>query len=630
MTTDAAAEPREADAPPSFVRPVPKRVWALLLLGFLLVAGSPGILLIGVGQLGPSLLTADGPLGGERGLPLLLAWAGVLAFLPLPSVLFALVAIRRRYGRCELRGDVATFSLPWSLGKGLAYPRSELTILRATRHGLLLGKEGRPRWHDLLFPLLVPAPDEDARAAALAVFEGRPGEERPSEVPETFGGELSRGATIAIIVTVVSLVFAPAVILGLRLGELGFHAGLGVATVQILVILAGGVVTARRYGITRISLTSDALLLGPRRLAWKDLIVLAPAPPWLVWDAGAHGGRGLTHAGEHLETILDRARARLAALDLPDVLADAPPAWARSPRRHAPLAIVTALAAALGLAATGLAFTDPELYRTVAATDDEGNGARLVHRRTDGHPRALLLIAGDGSPQGLLQLAGSAIVAPGLVTQKLGSGLFLTVDLEKGTARSGSEEVPIPTDATVIILDVTDDTWRSSTEPLPARLTERFRSLEGSGHRGAAEPSIGDLLDGLGGTEPGGLIDRFASGALAPRVHDVVAGGGARLVWGVDRGEVLFCTVAPAATRLRIHVGATRHETAGDPDAAVIEILLQKGAPPPVTRVLEDDSTRRGETLPSFEALLEATARIRGGLSVEDALADETPDLFGE
>lgn len=611
MEPAAPTLPATAPPPPEAAlvleRPAPptaRTVMGLLVVGSFLVPPGAAALALRLSGVGP----------GPGGVP---AWlAG--PFGPWPAVGSALFLLglglvmdklwlgcaRRRYGRCTLDGEELTFELCLG-GQEERVPLAEVTAFRAAPAGLLVEITGRGALERWTRPLLIPTRDEAELAQAVARLEA-PRECAPGAA--SFGQRRPGW---------VWLVLAPAV-LGLLYGLLGLVAwrhGIEPAALLALPLLTAVIaglwlLEARVLGPrwTPVHLGRRALLAGRERIEW-DYVERAgvTADGELALEAGPRRVRA------RVAPRADEARALLARR-LQDAGLDpvrALPAWAKQPavaRRRRTLLAVWGVPALVCLLVAG---SDLPIHDALSVSDDDGVRLRLIFRRCDGQPRLITIVASDDGFFPRLQvpeLLGALVVKQG--SFPFDDAPRGEVDLIGGRlVTPDGREDPLDPHTRLCLFDGADAF--ASEVVLPPALTERLRAAEAA--RPGPVESIPALLDDLPlPADP--LLRDWLEGRRGRRTFEVRDARGWRLVWGAERGRVLFCALVAPGAGVQLTLFGCAHRVAGPVEPTVWDDDF------PLVRV---DATGRvlaiPGRLPGLDELLAVRAAVRDGSSLRAA-----------
>ena len=600
-----------AEAPPEvWERPVPGPARALL---WLLVAGSflvpPGaaVLAMALAGLGPTRGGTPEWLSGPFGpFP---AVGSALALLALGLVMdkLWLAHARRRWGRCELRGEELSFAFDAGLlgGAEERVPLQDVTGFAVGPHGVLVEVLGRARLDRWVRPLLIPTRDDAEVARALARLEA-PREGPPGAA--SFGQARPAWFWLVPFAGLLLLLYG---LLGLIAARQGIGPALALA-LPLLVALVAWVWLLERQELgprwRPLHLGRAALLVGRERVVWGEvaragftgqgeLAAETAAPPRRIL------ARVAPRQDEARALLERRLREAGAALRL-----GPPPAWAAAPARARRRRWLLALLLAPLGAGLAVALADLPLYDELRLADDDGTALRLVYRRSDDMPRLCSIVVGGaeepGAPEDLL-------IVPSLLGARRFGGMAAEVrlDLAAGRARGpdGGEHGLAPG----VRLHLFDGaTAHGSAAQLPPAFTRRLRDA-----RGLGVESVPALLDGLALPDDP-LLAAWTSGRLGRRTFERVDARGWRLTWGAARGEVLFCVLSRVEVDVEVAVRGCLHYASG---AGTLQVQVWDETLP-LARV---DAAGRVAAfpgpLPDLEHLLEVDAAVRGGATLRAA-----------
>lgn len=615
------SDPTPAPAPETrvFERKVP---WWFKVVLPLTLLGPPFVPLLvlnflDVDELVDAFELSVGPVGS-------LAVGGTFlgGFVLLISLFGVLVAVgRRRFGKCEISGDLATFHLLWipPIDMKVSVALAEIGHRTETPWGLILTrKKKKARFPALLFPLFVPTHSEAETAEAVALLDR---EEAKTEGEEavSYGRKQHRKLIVPLVAVYLAAILVPLVILGVRFGFEGIT-----RTPQTLVVF-GVVISLMLFEIKvvtpfygELAVGSTSLLVRTKRFDYADLTLLAKAPPFLAYQVGKR--KKLAWLGDDLPTVSERLDAALEAqgLDL-RVQPEAPP-WASPAGRRRTAAVLVAANAVVFAVVLGLSFTTSDVYESEELCDDDGNYLRVVYRLGDKQPRFLLLVEDDRGPPTSNYFLDDTTRVPGLWNQSFGFKNELEIDMVAGRVVDphGTHEVPLTT--RTLQLRPEDGLTFTSDRSLPANLGALVEEIEAVSFRpGSVPEALEPLLPGL--EDP--LLEDFITGRSSRRYYDVADGDGLRLICGVDRGEAKVLVVAPAAAGFQIYLNG-HHDVVGaggNKDLFAQDLSFSR---------LRSDGTYQAATqpLPEFEAMLELIARVRAGASIRAEVAALAPDLF--
>lgn len=370
----------------------------------------------------------------------------------------------------------------------------------------------------------------------------------------------------------------------------------------------------------RVAVGGEALLVGLKRFPYSELLRVGASDGMLALELKR------TRVMVALEGDLEPAAKILAerlATARPELRVDPElPPWAtRRAQKRAALvlfassALVLALALGAALApvsVAGPAFERLGLVSDVCAADREGNYIRLLCRKGDGRP--CFLFAQTGTPGEFVYRNDRIRVSAFLLSIGYREDVLADLARHSGHGAAG-EPFTFPVGTTVLHLAGGGHVVASSEEiPVEARaILEKADASSGIGD------SLPVLLEGLLPRLPregNSVLRDFILGRASRRCHDVVDGTGERLVWGSDRGTVVFVAVELAALGIDVYQFGFHHKVAGTHQLVIgdksknVFFLGQGGR-------YADASV----SLPAFDDLLEATEQVRSGKSVREALA---------
>lgn len=458
--------------PPAALRWLPIPAWGLL---FCLVA--IGALLLSI-QLGLWDALED-TLVDRGGLPkstLIGSLVGLVVAPFLVACAWGFWALRR-YGRVELREDVASFR------PGLSFARRELVSWERRPQGVLV-LAALPSGQGQRLPLLIPTTSEDEVSAALRWLEAGRGGEPTEGWPEQPGALtppplVRRWARWQIVFALL-----PPLVAGLRFGPLfGAQCAWLMLLTFVLPTLLMAAFVFRHFVRTRAC--AAGLLLATRRIDYAELEGLALAEGRLACELSAARERrrapwrrewvALAESqSESLAGELEEHLARAGRGDLLPLRRELPP-WAQGPPPYRPLLLASL--ALLGLVLAGLLLPQPLYerlgvplltYRELELSDDDGHSLTLLQREGDGSLRFLYV----GSEDSGAGVTARTIVVRSWVRSRYGvlpGARGRTIDLVQGSIEEASYSVAIPRDATLVTRAALG-AWDVSSHALPAAL----------------------------------------------------------------------------------------------------------------------------------------------------------------
>lgn len=581
-----------------------------------------------------------------------LAYTGTLIVVALAGCSIGPLAsalLGRRFGRCEVRGDLLR---PGSSSDAF-YPLSDFALLRVTSRGLLLRRRGQARPWSWLSPPLVPTRDDLEQRRALAALRALD----PDPAADDWRASLAPGAPAWVRACQVAPPLAA--VAGFVLLAVRLRPGPDELKACLLLFFAVAFTGSRLFDWLagqvhghRLHAGREHLLLDGAKLLWADLTRVATDGEVLVAETA--GRRRLVWLGAAEEP---RARflAVLAARLTPRRLEPTLPAWAAAPsrRRRAALGLVAALASLLLI--VPLSLSTPDLPDETIVRDRLDNGARLVHKMGARGPSRLLYLVADGpwraldeeffphdriAAGGVFGALGEEEVARGRDVRRLTRDLRArrgrtpaperrasdepaTLDL---AARTGADPLgrpfSLPEGTTVLVLG--EAGIETAAVPLPDALLQALSAS--ADHVSSLHDVLEPALAPLARDQP--AVARWLRGETSRRRVEVTDGAGWTLAWSVDHGQVMFVCVTPPAVAVAMVWAGSAHA----PWQRRHGFVRQRGA----TVILEEEAerfvvlspsgqVRPGLPTPSLDALHEATGRARAGASVAAALAALPP-----
>lgn len=577
-----------------------------------------------------------------------LAFKGTLVAIALTAWTLGFVVgglVDRRFGWCEIKGDVLRFS-PSSTA---FFPLSEVALQRVTERGVVLRRRDLGRFVGWVFPLLVPTRDDLEQRRALTALRALDAD----PAADDWRASLTPGAPWW--VRAVQFGLPVAALAGLVVVSVRLRPGPDELKTALFLFFALAFVgwnvfdalIGKIHGF-RLHAGREHLLVDGAKLLWAELTHVAVEGEYLVLDTATRCHVVWLGADEAARArFLEVLGARVAPRRVEPTL----PVWAQAPARLRRTRLGLLAACASPLAMLLLSLSSPDLPAETIVKDRLDNGARLVHRVGDRGPARLLYLVADGPWRTLdEEFFPHDRIAAGGVFGALGEEQVSSARDRRRFAREfwakrGQTLMPEWTvsDGNAI-LDLTAGTGvdpRGRPFSLPEGTTVVVLGEGGVETAAVALPdALLQVLPGSG-RHPRSLHDRLEP-ALAPLAHDhpalarwlrgetsrrhveVQDPAGWTLAWGVDHGEVMFAfVVAPRRVVAAVWSGPDV------PEWQRRHSFHQTN--PSVTLKLPDDrfavvdaagQVRAGLPAPTLDALLDATARVRAGGSVPAVLPE--------
>jgi hypothetical protein len=561
-------------------------------------------------------LLNDLPAVAHAALPITAVICIVLAVLLPWHVLYLL---RRRYGRCEVVGDVLllspAFRLPFFDRRYDVLVSSEVEEAHETPHGVLLRARGLGRLLRISRPLFVPARgDERARILDLVRSASPPGS-TPTLALRRGGRDVYELVNGGFLLAVLSL--APWTVPWVRDDLLVPLFGLVMGVFSALYTLLW--LELRVYDEPTV--VDDRALYGPDGpVAHASLARVGGAPPLLAWEDAA-GRRGWSWAGPALETALERISPGLRA-----GTPEGAPGWALPPRRRRRLAGCAGLVA-LAYLGWVFAFGPWHPWETSQAFhDQEGQSLRVLRGVLNDEVHLVALAVGPvgQDPPGVAVVSGW-----GPWRRRHGpADAALVVDRSRRVIEASGQVVPLQPDARFVILTAQGEIEQS------ARLTDEEVVLFGVMARlyevlGKGETDSVLHLVGLLVTDEGEDRDAVLRDALEGRTTRAVLSAedprGDRFLAGVDGGEVRFVAfVGGGVDRVELRLGGFQCRVGPRRGARLVTGGAWASVPATgPTRVLDAPT-------PDLDLILSALARVKDGqASVAAVVSELAPPNLG-